>query len=85
MTLETQRQDSTFRAIQLEQLEESVARMQTNLGVVRQKLDNLIVRAPIAGQLTALDAKIGRSLARREHRGQLDVLDGFKIRADVYE
>jgi HlyD family secretion protein len=85
LTLETQRQDSTLRVIQLRQLEESVARMQANLEVVKQKLENLIIRAPIAGQLTALDAEIGRSLARREHLGQIDVLDGFKIRADVDE
>lgn len=85
LTLESWRQDSTLRAIQLEQLEASVTRMQTNLEVVKQKLDNLIVRAPIGGQLTALDAEIGRSMAPRQHLGQIDVLSGFKIRAPIDE
>jgi HlyD family secretion protein len=59
--------------------------MQANLDVVKQKLENLIIRAPIGGQLTALDAEIGQSKAPRQHLGQIDVLDGFKIRAAVDE
>ena len=85
LTLESRRQDSTLRAIQLEQLEASVTRMQANLEVVRQKLDNLIIRAPIGGQLTALNAEIGQSKAPRQHLGQIDWLEGFKIRAAVDE
>jgi len=42
LTLETQRQDSLLRAIQLEQLEASVVRMQANLEAVKQKLENLV-------------------------------------------
>jgi HlyD family secretion protein len=85
LTLESWQQDSTLRAIQLEQLEVSVTRMQANLDVVKQKLENLIIRAPIGGQLTALDAEIGQSKAPRQHLGQIDWLEGFKIRAAVDE
>jgi len=85
LTLETQRQDSILRTIQIEQLEASVTRMQANLEVVKQKLENLIVRAPISGQLTSLDAEVGELKSRGERLGQIDVLDGYKIRAAVDE
>jgi HlyD family secretion protein len=85
LTQETQKQDSILRTIQLEQLEESVERMQANLEVVKRKLENLVLKAPIAGQLTSLDAEVGESKARGRRLGQIDVLEGFKIRADVDE
>jgi HlyD family secretion protein len=85
ITIESQRQDSTLRAIQIEQLEASVSRMQANLEVVKQKLDNLTICAPVAGHLTSLTAEVGESKGRGERLGQIDVLDGFKIRAAVDE
>ena len=59
--------------------------MQANLEVVKKKLDNLILRAPVAGHLTSLVAEVGESKGRGERLGQIDVLDGFKIRATVDE
>lgn len=85
ITLETQKQDSILREIQIRQLEESVSRMQSNMEIVRKKLENLVVRAPIAGQLTSLNAEVGESKARGERLGQIDVLEGFKIRAEIDE
>lgn len=85
LTLETQKQDSILREIQIRQLEESVARMQSNMEIVRKKLENLVVRAPIAGHLTSLNAEVGESKSRGERLGQIDVLEGFKIRAEVDE
>ena len=85
LTLETQRQDSVLRAIQIEQLEMSVERMQANLTVVKSKLEKLTLKAPIEGQLTSLVAEVGESKARGQRLGQIDVLEGFKIRAAVDE
>ena len=85
LTLETQRQDSILRAIQIEQLEESVSRMEENLEVVKQKRDNLLLCAPISGQLTSLNAEIGESKRAGERLGQVDVLEGFKVRAPIDE
>lgn len=83
--LASQRQDSLYRHEQVLQLEESLERIQTNLAIVRRNLDNMIIRAPIAGQLTALDAEIGQAKGRGERLGQIDVLDGFKLQAAVDE
>jgi HlyD family secretion protein len=85
LTLETQKQDSILREIQIRQLESSVGRMQSNMEIVRKKLENLVVRAPIAGHLTSLNAEVGESKSRGERLGQIDVLEGFKIRAEVDE
>jgi HlyD family secretion protein len=85
ITIEGQLQDSILRAIQIEQLEASVTRMQANLEVVKGKLENLILRAPVAGHLTSLIAEVGESKSRGQRLGQIDVLDGFKLRAGVDE
>jgi HlyD family secretion protein len=85
LTVETWRQDSIFRTLQVEMLEASVERIQANLEVVRKNLDNLHVRAPVSGQLTSLNAEVGESKSRGERLGQIDVLDGSLIRAAVDE
>jgi len=85
LTLETHEKDSLFRELQVKQLEESVARMQGNLKIVKQKQDNLTLKAPIKGHLTSLQAEIGESKTRGQPIGQIDVLDGFKIRVGVDE
>jgi len=85
LTLETQRQDSVLRSQQVEQLEASVTRMNANLEFVRKRLEDLVLRAPIAGQLTSLNAEVGESKGAGQRLGQIDVLDGFKLQADVDE
>jgi len=85
LTMETQHQDSLFRSMQIEMLEASVDRIQANLNVVRQNLENLYLRAPVTGQLTSLNAEVGESKVRGERLGQIDILDGFKVRAGVDE
>jgi HlyD family secretion protein len=83
LILATQAQDSLYRTAQIQQLEESLLRIQTNLEFVNRNLGNLVVRAPVAGQLTSLDAEIGQSKDRGERLGQIDMLDGFKVRSRV--
>jgi len=85
LTLESHKQDSVFREVQISQLEASVQRMQANLEIVKTKLENLIIKAPITGQLTSLNAEIGESKSPGERLGQIDVLDSFKVRVDVDE
>lgn len=85
LTIETQKQDFLFRQVQIEQLEASLKRMENNLKIVKQKLENLILKAPISGQLTSLNAEIGESKSPGERLGQIDVLEGFKVRAEIDE
>jgi len=85
LTLQSHQQDSVFREIQMGQLEMSLKRMEGNLEIVKQNLDNLILKAPVSGQLTSLNAEIGESKTRGERLGQIDVLDGFKLLIAVDE
>jgi HlyD family secretion protein len=79
------RQDSLMRINQLSQLDGSVARLQANLEMTMHNLENLVVRAPVAGQLTSLNAEIGESKSPGQRIGQIDVLNNFKVRAAIDE
>ena len=85
ITLQTYEQDSLFRENQIQQIETSLKRMEANLKIVKQKLEDLTIKAPISGHLTALNAEIGESKKRGERLGQIDVLEGFKILVPVDE
>ena len=50
LVMERQRQDSIFRGIQVEQMEENLVNIRKNLMLVRQRVDNLDVRSPVDGQ-----------------------------------
>ena len=85
VTRESQVQDEVIRLVQIEQLQESVEQLEKNLILARANLENLLIRAPRAGQLTSLDAEIGESKARGERLGQIDDVDRFKAVALVNE
>jgi len=74
------RNDTVSRAAQAQQDKESYDRAQQTLRVMQQKVDLLTVRAPIAGQLTSLDAEIGQTKTAGYPLAQIDALDGFKVR-----
>lgn len=78
-------QDSISTKQQLEQAKQSYEGSQNALAVMRKKVGDLVVRAPVDGQLTSLDAEIGQSKHEGERLGQIDVLSGFKVRVDVDE
>jgi HlyD family secretion protein len=59
--------------------------MQDNLMIVKQKQENLTIRAPVSGHLTALDAELGEAKSQGQRLGQIDVLEGFKVRAAIDE
>lgn len=78
-------QDSSSTKQQVSQAEKSYQGSQGALAVMNQKVGDLIVRAPVDGQLTSLDAEIGQNKNKGERLGQIDVLSGFKVRVDVDE
>ena len=78
-------QDSLLGVSQLSQIGSSITRMEQNLRLIRETIDNLTVKAPISGQLTSLNAEIGQSKNPGDQLGVIDALDGFKVRADIDE
>jgi len=85
LTNQILQQDSLSNKQQLEQAKQSYEGSQNALNVMRKKVGDLIVRAPIDGQLTSLDAERGQSKREGDRLGQIDVLSGFKVRVDVDE
>ena len=85
LTRQLLKQDSVSNSQQVSQAQQSYNGSQNALGVMRKKVGDLIVRAPIDGQLTSLDAEIGQNKNKGERLGQVDVLSGYKVRVDVDE
>jgi HlyD family secretion protein len=79
------RKDSVSVKQELDQASQSYSRTQNALDVMRRKVGDLIVRAPIDGQLTSLDVEIGESKNKGDRLGQVDATSGFKVRADIDE
>ena len=78
-------QDSVSNIQQVNQNKLLLKGSQDALNVMKKKSGDLIVRAPVDGQLTSLDAEIGQNKNKGERLGQLDVLSGFKVQVDVDE
>jgi len=85
LALQVLKQDSMSSALESAQSNSSYTRTQSALALMRKKVGDLIVRAPVDGQLTSLDAQIGQSINKGERLGQVDVMSGFKMRADIDE
>jgi len=85
LTKQTLQQDSVSMRQQIQQMQESVTRMKSNLALMHKKMDDLTIKAPVAGQITSLNAEIGESKTRGQRIGQVDVLNGFKVRANIDE
>ena len=83
--LKTLQHDSLYMATQMDQINESIDRVQDNIRMLHATLDNLIIRAPISGRLSAFNAERGETKTTGENIGQLDVLDGYKLRARIDE
>lgn len=78
-------QDSVAIKQEDERVKSSLIRTQNALELMRRKVADLVVKAPMDGQLTSLDAEIGQSKAKGERLGQIDALSGFKVRVDIDE
>lgn len=73
------RQDSAYRTVQVTMMRESLNNMQENFMLVRQRADNLNVRATHSGQLGSLTAEIGQNISSGQQVGQINILDDFKL------
>lgn len=85
LTKQILKQDSTSSIQKVFQDQETYNRTQSALELMRQKVGDLVVRAPVDGQLTSFDAEIGQSKNAGERLGQVDVLTGYKVNADIDE
>ncbi len=85
LTTQILKQDTMLIKQQETQAKEQYAQMKTALDLMRKKVSDLVLRSPVDGQLTSLDAEIGQSKNIGGRLGQIDVITGFKVRVDVDE
>jgi HlyD family secretion protein len=76
-------QDSVSTKQGIDQAKQLYQGSQNALAVMKEKVGDLVVRAPIDGQLTSLDAEVGENKNKGDRLGEIDVLSGFKVRVDI--
>ena len=82
---ERSKQDSLYRGTQIDRMEESLENMQLNMSMIRRRKSNLIVKAPIDGELGLLDVVLGQSIAAGTKIGQINSVGLYKVEAQIDE
>ena len=79
------RQDSLYRTVQMDQMEDNLQAMRLNVMMVRQRKDKLEVRSAIDGELGLLDVELGQSIQPGQKIGQINDLSNYKVEASIDE
>ena len=82
---ERARQDSLYRSAQVDRMEESLESMLLNMQMIRRRKSNLVVKAPIDGELGLLDVVLGQSIASGTRIGQINSVGTYKVEAQIDE
>ena len=85
LTLESQQSDARMQTEQLVFLKDTTKRLEGNLAISRQNLDNMNVKAPVDGTLSGFNIEVGQSIGRGERLGQIDTPNDFKVTAFIDE
>lgn len=85
LVLQKQRQDSVYRSIEVENMEMSLSNMRANFKLVKERYENLNVKAPIDGQLGTLNVEIGQTVQQGSNIGIVNVLGDYKVVAQLDE
>lgn len=85
LVMERQKQDSIYRSIQIDQMEESLSNMRRNMMLIRERVSNLHIKSPIDGELGLLDIVLGQSVNMGQKIGQINDLSDYKIEAQIDE
>lgn len=85
LNIERQIQDSLYRTVQIEQMEDNLANMKRNMELIRQRIGNLQVKSPIDGEVGLLDVVLGQSVTSGQKIGQVNDLSDYKVEAEIDE
>ena len=85
LNIERQVQDSLYRTVQIEQMEDNLANMKRNMELIRQRIGNLQVKSPIDGEVGLLDVVLGQSVSSGQKIGQVNDLSDYKVEAEIDE
>lgn len=85
LIIERSTQDSLYRGTQIDRMEESLDNMQLNMSMIRRRKSNLVVKAPIDGELGLLDVVLGQNIASGTKIGQINSVGIYKVEAQIDE
>ncbi|MDD4283897.1 MAG: HlyD family efflux transporter periplasmic adaptor subunit [Fermentimonas sp.] len=85
LQLEGLRHDSAATILRRELMNNDLERARKNTTHAGKRMDNLVVRAPISGQLSFLNVTLGQQVRQSENIGEIKVMDNFKIRTQLSE
>ena len=85
LIMERQMQDSLYRTNQVKQMESDLQSMARNMQLIRQRVDNLLVKAPIDGEVGALSVVLGRNVGSGSGIGQINDMSAFKVSTQIDE
>lgn len=85
LNIERQIQDSLYRTVQIEQMEDNLANMKRNMELIRQRIGNLQVKSPIDGEVGLLDVVLGQSVTSGQKIGQVNDLSDYKVEVEIDE
>jgi len=83
--IESQKYQEESSNLQIKQLEGTLQSTQRNVDLWRETLENLVVKAPVSGLLSSIDVEVGSNINQGQNIGQIDDLEGFKMRSDIDE
>ncbi|MCL6683381.1 efflux RND transporter periplasmic adaptor subunit [Sphingomonas alba] len=78
-------QTEALQSSQLVQLRAAAGSLSSSMGIARNSLGQLNIRAPVTGQLSGFDIQLGQSLQQGQRIGQIDSAGADKLVADVDE
>jgi HlyD family secretion protein len=76
---------SALRERLLPSIHEQLEILRGNLAVVHDKLNGLVIRAPIAGKVSAIDLKVGEIRSSGQRLAEVTPQTGMKLNADIDE
>ncbi|MFC1553487.1 efflux RND transporter periplasmic adaptor subunit [candidate division KSB1 bacterium] len=77
--------DSLLSVSQIKELRSSLERTKNSLEFLKERVENLKLKAPISGLLTSLEAELGQSVNTGRSFGRIDIINEYRVRANVGE
>lgn len=75
--------DSDYRKKQIERIDHSITLMNRNLSIIRNKLKELTITAPISGQLNYFDYEVGQMITANQNIGRIDKTERYVLRTQI--
>lgn len=85
LQLEGLKRDSAATLLRQDLMDKELERARKNVVHARSRMDNLVVRAPVDGQLSFLNVTQGQRVGSSESIGEIKVMDNFKMHINLSE